>query len=631
MSSNFRQALDAFSNDRSKFDKYIDEKIAEYKRTTQDCDNSNPPILEPSEIPCSRPTLPPETIYEIIRLAASTDHRTAHACAYVSKTICKWTASDRWRTIVITTGAQFESLWRILHRETAAMSSVRAPRPPFSSLPSCLFPDTERLHEWTNPALFVENLFIDTRSSQYQRPIRQLKRSHPRHDSHGFLGYFKHLHYLAVGPNEVAEFGMSVTRKPKKVMLTTDDPYELKTCLDSMGLLCRRFRTCYRYTEKGLPVLRWVDINGRLSSLHIVSDAPPCDPMQDEIPVDHLRILRRAAFSFNSPFLCCAIGREYPPLEDELRELGYIAQASDRADMVNSPSDNNRFSRIPTNKRELDDFDRQAEQGCRRIRYDMLGLSTVASDKIAADCRHFFEELTTTRTNSSSELANPWAITSDASSEENSGVTYRDEPDADAGPTAKKAVLQILGCNRFEQLHICWQPVPGSAHDTEMGVPQQKAEVDQSATADHQDSSSACAEEQSCQSATQHLGSLESWTIATECKESVALRQALQDAFTTKYGWTQQDQDGIGYSTLDPYKQRFMNGLDAFITEYHARIANSSLCTDPIAKLPPAAGERVTVRMVPRAERLRLGGMYVPLTEEQGVEWFLANLETDDA
>ncbi|CDW96929.1 hypothetical protein [Sporisorium scitamineum] len=557
MSSNFRQALDAFSNDRSKFDKYIDEKIAEYKRTTQDCDNSNPPILEPSEIPCSRPTLPPETIYEIIRLAASTDHRTAHACAYVSKTICKWTASDRWRTIVITTGAQFESLWRILHRETAAMSSVR--------------------------------------------------------------------------PNEVAEFGMSVTRKPKKVMLTTDDPYELKTCLDSMGLLCRRFRTCYRYTEKGLPVLRWVDINGRLSSLHIVSDAPPCDPMQDEIPVDHLRILRRAAFSFNSPFLCCAIGREYPPLEDELRELGYIAQASDRADMVNSPSDNNRFSRIPTNKRELDDFDRQAEQGCRRIRYDMLGLSTVASDKIAADCRHFFEELTTTRTNSSSELANPWAITSDASSEENSGVTYRDEPDADAGPTAKKAVLQILGCNRFEQLHICWQPVPGSAHDTEMGVPQQKAEVDQSATADHQDSSSACAEEQSCQSATQHLGSLESWTIATECKESVALRQALQDAFTTKYGWTQQDQDGIGYSTLDPYKQRFMNGLDAFITEYHARIANSSLCTDPIAKLPPAAGERVTVRMVPRAERLRLGGMYVPLTEEQGVEWFLANLETDDA
>ena len=53
------------------------------------------------------------------------------------------------------------------------------------------------------------------------------------------------------------------------------------------------------------------------------------------------------------------------------------------------------------------------------------------------------------------------------------------------------------------------------------------------------------------------------------------------------------------------------------------------------AHLPPGTiddpNEALAVRIVPPAERLRLGGYYVPFTKKQRVQWFLDNLDTDEA
>ncbi len=55
--------------------------------------------------------LPLELLYHIIRLAASADHKTAHACAYVSKAVCRCDGSRQMEDDRCTDVDQVEALW----------------------------------------------------------------------------------------------------------------------------------------------------------------------------------------------------------------------------------------------------------------------------------------------------------------------------------------------------------------------------------------------------------------------------------------------------------------------------------------------------------------------------------------
>ncbi len=105
--------------------------------------------------------LPNELVYHIIRLAASSDYKTAHSCALVSRTVCRWTAPDRWKTIVITSARQLDSLEDVLDEVE------REPHDKGSALLSLPSPQ---------PCDFVQNLFIETDDMWYETDLDTTER-----------------------------------------------------------------------------------------------------------------------------------------------------------------------------------------------------------------------------------------------------------------------------------------------------------------------------------------------------------------------------------------------------------------------------------------------------------------------
>jgi len=258
--------------------------------------------------------------------------------------------------------------------------------------------------------------------------------------------------------------------------------------------------------------------------------------------------------------------------------------------------------------------------------------------------------------------------------------------------TAKKAAIGILGSGKFERLHLCWDPFPASADalirsealdranasDTPAVAPaisQRSADADwpverqdiwtntssvnneaqappPHTTKSHTGITSKTQAAQSSNGAQNPDGKSktmadprEAWIIpsARESTQSKAFRADMVDAFRTTIGWTRQDQrllsETAWMSNSTDSAQRFgiplvdelVSEIAGQLTDTGADDSTTSYSASASFTSPVSAEEKLIVQLVPPAERLRLGGMYVPYTQAQRVKWFLDNLDTDDA
>ncbi|PWY97341.1 hypothetical protein BCV70DRAFT_147392, partial [Testicularia cyperi] len=175
--------------------------------------------------------LPSELTYHIVRLAASSDYRTAHACALVSKTVCRWTRQDRWKTIIIKRPSQFAKLFRILqtckdadarslsNKESGCDKLGWEAGSPFFSTP----------HPF--PGRFVANLMIDATQHEPENDVdpqdhsslHELARSLGDEDTmaamRSFLRFVPFVDYLALGDDEM-NFLILTGVSPRRLLCT---------------------------------------------------------------------------------------------------------------------------------------------------------------------------------------------------------------------------------------------------------------------------------------------------------------------------------------------------------------------------------------------------------------------------
>ncbi|CDR99274.1 hypothetical protein [Sporisorium scitamineum] len=244
----------------------------------------------------------------------------------------------------------------------------------------------------------------------------------------------------------------------------------------------------------------------------------------------------------------------------------------------------------------------------------------------------------------------------------------RDVQCGKSGMTAKQAALSTFGCSKFETLHLCWDPVPGTEDSEESdrsgseqsstsssgvggdsGWPVERQDIwtntssqnnEAQAPPPHTAQARASAWSSAAKSALEPFGtatdSRRSWVIPSsiESKQSKVIRADLIDSIRTTIGWTRQDQQLLSDT---PWLRRGsdlaermggeerLSRLESIVSEIAYQHTSAESSTSP------GSDEKLTIRMVPATERLKLGGMYVPYTEKQRLQWFLDNLDTDDA
>nr|CDI55829.1 hypothetical protein BN887_02771 [Melanopsichium pennsylvanicum 4] len=501
------------------------------------------------------------------------------------------------------------------------------------------------------------------------------------HDSVGayaFLDYFKHLNYLAVGPNEIADFDLSRGVRPRKILITSDSEDVLRRCLNDIAYSGTLAGIPSNVLHDGLWIPSWNSSCTRLRSLHIISMNQHSELTGAPMPVSELEQLRSGSLAEHSLIQC----HQLPPGEEGSQ--GYSAVK------IESGLGENTYSRIPVNQSTQDRFWTEHGQGSTNIRYDTRKFSFRPCEITASRLRPFFEELTTTFAREVDERNRAQAFSHKGPRHAaprrgagNFSSSSKNEEFDGGEVTAKRAVLGLFGCNKFRKLHLCWDPMPTGTQDLSHDDPgtrlngrnQGRASTKSAGETDwpveRQDIwTNTSSQNNEAKAPPPHTFSkgqpisaqkrsipranginqspekdsavrkkpLPSWVIpsAMESTQSKAFRADMVDAFRTTIGWTRHDQEllkdtewfirgaSLNDDSLDP--------LDNFISEYHHVLVKDNLCTHPIAKLPPTAPEeKVTLRIVPPAERLRLGGIYVPYTKHQRVQWFLDNLETDDA
>ncbi|GAC98385.1 hypothetical protein PHSY_005979 [Pseudozyma hubeiensis SY62] len=690
--------------------------------------------------------LPTELLFHIIRLAASTDHKTAHACAYVSKLVCRWTAPDRWRTIICTDGNQFDALWFLLevHLTTPATDPPNDVKR-FTSLPSL------------QPGAFVESLFIDTSDAAYTladilaeqedtvlcmaascpRLTSQSKlicgEGHRPHEVQDILRHFPFVNYLALGHMEAQNLRLD-TISPVKMLCTAANEGPLIHTIDQMGPYLSNDFEDPPYVDDALwradgsriwkPSLE--SFRRRLNSVHFVAIDLTNKISGVTMPIQAIETLRSGSFgnfSFVRRIADHQAGGPPPRLsladqEDALASEWYIWPAEDRKGgrrytRGSDPPLASSSARLRTEKTQnleadeehgLHPFDNEYSrisskswnafhQGVTKIRYDTRKFAFRPCEITASRLKPFFEELTTTGVESTEMNGDEGnASTSSfthsgprhAAPHRGAGHYSKPDPGSQSGRTnltAKQAALNTFGCNKFETLHLCWDPVPGTDDNGGTTALQRSSDAQTSSTfpgaggdADWpverqdiwtntlsqnneaqappphtlQNGSTRATSSRSIASPPPAIATTQraSWAIPSsiESKQSKNFRADLIDSIRTTIGWTRQDQQLLSDTPLlsnpsDVLRRfggdqarysRFENIVTEIALQQNSIAAQTAFDAESVARVAPDH-EKLTTRLVPPAERLRLGGMYVPYTKQQRVSWFLANLDTDDA
>lgn len=690
--------------------------------------------------------LPTELLYHIIRLAASTDQRTAHACAYVSKLVCRWTAPDRWRTIICTSGDQLDALWFLLEVQLAK-PAVDLPNDVkrFTSLPSL------------QPGAFVENLFIDTSDAAYTLADILAEQAdkipcmatscphlnsqnkltcgegHRPHEVQDILRHFPFVSYLALGHMEASNLRLD-TVSPVKLLCTAENEGLLTHTIDQMGpYLSNDFEdpphvddALWRADGSRIWKPSLESFRRRLNSVHIVAIDLINKISGVTMPTQAIETLRSGSFgqlSFVRRIADHQAGGPPPRLsladqEDSLASEWYIWPTEDRkgerrytrgSDPPSASSSAGPETEKARKEADKDDglhpFDNEYsaisskswnafQQGVTKIRYDTRKFAFRPCEITASRLKPFFEELTTTGVEST-EMNGDGANTSTTSfthsgprhAAPHRGAGHYSKPDPGSQSdrtnlTAKQAALSTFGCSKFETLHLCWDPVPGTddnggktvlkgssdaqnsspstgaGGDTDWPVERQDIwtntlsqnnEAQAPPPHTHQNGGTRATPSRSTSSPPPAIATTQrsSWAIPSsiESKQSKNFRADLIDSIRTTIGWTRQDQQLLSDTPLlsgaSDVLRRFggdqarYSRFENIVTEIALQqnsVASSTTAFDAetLARVAPDH-EKLTTRLVPPAERLRLGGMYVPYTKQQRVSWFLANLDTDDA
>ncbi|TKY90379.1 hypothetical protein EX895_000377 [Sporisorium graminicola] len=670
--------------------------------------------------------LPTELLYHVIRLAASTDHKTALACAFVSKLVCRWTAPDRWRTIICTSTRQIQALWQLLE-----FSTRRHPYHGFTSLPG------------RQPGAFVENLFIDTSASEHELKdlVSELFEKDSRlepacsnlgahngltysaqHHPHGvndILRHFQHVNYLALGPQESWLRLDAVS--PVKVLFAREGESDLIHSIDQMGPHLSNDPqdpphvddALWRADGSGIWRPSLETFRRRLTCVHFVAVDPQSKLSGVRMPVREIEALRAGSFAHPSlvrrvadheaggspPRLShrdqqeAAESRWYIwPAEDPKGERRYIRGS----DSLHSRSavlrpEGSVPSQINDSSLDLHPFDNpysritpafwnDFQQGVTNVRYDTRKFAFRPCEITASKLRPFMEELTTTGV--APPATDDGASTSTTASFTHSGPRHaaphrgaghfskpvRGEQHDKAALTPKQAALKTFGCNKFQTLHLCWDPMPdtndstdgvrnGAGVNGETDWPVERQDIwtntsSQNNKAQALPPHTVQARAAASSSAANKVNLLErsdnprrSWIIPSsiESKQSKAFRADMIDSIRTTIGWTRQDQlllsDTPWLSRGSNLAQRLdgedrLHRLESLVSEIAYQQISSEAGTSSgfvSCSNGVGSGEKLKIRMVPPAERLRLGGMYVPYTKAQRVQWFLDNLDSDDA
>lgn len=684
--------------------------------------------------------LPTELLYHIIRLAASTDYKTAHACAYVSKLICKWTAPDRWRTIVCTSGDQLEALWEALEYPIAdtpaRFTSLPGPQP--GAFVENLFIDTDG-EKWTFDDLVDEHMGLET-CRAYSCPRLDSRNKlvcgpdHIRHHVHDFLRHFPHVNYLALGSIEAIDLRLD-TVSPAKLLCSIPDEHALIGFIDQMGPLLSDDPEAPAHVDDALwradgsrfwkPSLEM--FRRRLAAVHFVAVDPSNKLSGVTMPARAIEALRAGSFGLYSFLRRMAdnqAGGPPPRLSQQeqqkaLASKWYIWPAEDRkgerryargsdplasSSVADLQAENGETCRVgdDVDPNPLDNpysrispaFWSEFRQGVTKIRYDTRKFAFRPCEITASRLKPFFEEISTTGLGSA-ETSGEGPNTSTTAfthsgprhAAPHRGAGHFSKPDLGGGGqhhpqslTAKQAALDTFGCGKFETLHLCWDPVPGTddaanngsdapslslasgiVGQTDWPVERQdiwtnttsqnnEAQAPPPHTADSQNGRSTSSKTSRAPSAEIATARRESWRIPStlESQPSKNFRADLVDCIRSTVGWTWQDQqlldENPSVTGRSHLIQRFEGGPERF-NRFESLVAEmahqqSSLAPPPMSSTKAAStlhsvvapdDENLTLRIVPPASRLKLGGMYVPYTKQQRVQWFLANLETDDA
>lgn len=553
--------------------------------------------LEPSPLEGVH-KLPAELLCHIFRLAASTHIPTAHACAFVSKKVCRWTAPDRWRTIVCTSLTQLDSLLKLVISDLDLEYSTLG-REPFISLPS------------EQPGEFVYNLFIETEDEEessdwgtvaYRDRIDRLAKYDP-------LMYFRNVSYLALGDYEIGRLlqcsGFPLVRK---LLVTYSDEGYLREFFDELD-------GTYQ------PPHSYDDGNSALQSIHVVAIDRRNKLSGLPMPIQLFARMRSGSISRG----------------------GYVSHFVDNID--NSPD----YWIPPT--------DSEKWNTNVKIRFDTRKFAFRPCEITASRLKPFFEELTTD-IGEASGGDQPLRPVTEAFSHTgprhaaphrgagNQVIAQLNGRNQTTVSTPKREALARLGCGKFQKLHLCWDPLPDGegtpsdeshrAGETDWPVERQdiwtntvmhakEARTQQSRV---QTSRTGCQPETGKDELTSRPG--QKWVIppGAASKDSASFKADMVDSIRTTLGWTRQEQELLSNTPLFSRDADLSNHFGS-----HERV--DVLKRIVAAHLPPGAiddpNEALAVRIVPPAERLRMGGYYVPFTKKQRVQWFLDNLDTDEA
>lgn len=548
--------------------------------------------------------LPAELLCHIFRLAASTHIPTAHACAFVSKKVCRWTASDRWRTIVCTTLKQLDSLLKLVITGVDLDVSKLGPKP-FTSLPS------------NQPGDFVRDLFIETDVEEssawdtvaYIDRLDRLAQFNP-------LLLFPNVGYLALGNYEIGH----LLRSPafplvRKLLVSYSNE-------DSLRQFFGELDGTYQ------PDRSSDDGHRALQSLHIVAIDRGNKLSGLPMPIQMLAGMRSGSIStdgYVSHFV------------DNISQEQRLVEPEDVLD--EKPEDSEKWN---TNV---------------KIRFDTRKFAFRPCEITASRLKPFFEELTTVIGEASGADQPPRPV---AETFSHTGPRHA-APHRGAGnhlaarlnsrdhitvSTPKREALASLGCGKFQKLHLCWDPLPDSkvtpAHEShgvvETDWPVERQDI-WTNTAMH--ANEARAQQSRVQTSrtgrqpetrkdelTSRPG--QKWVIppGAASKDSASFKADMVDSIRTTLGWTRQEQELLSNTPLFSRDADLSNHFGS-----HERV--DVLKRIVATHLPPGTiddpNEALAVRIVPPAERLRLGGYYVPFTKKQRVQWFLDNLDTDEA
>lgn len=450
--------------------------------------------------------LPAELLYHIFRLAASTDYKTAHACAYVSKLICRWTAPDRWRTIICTSGYQLEALWEALETSVA----VPSPHGPDRGKRPISWPGPQ-------PGAFVENLFIDTSGAEWR--IEDLVHSqedmesclsyacprlsaqdrltyseqHKPHPVDDLLRHFQHVNYLALGFFEARYLRLDAI-SPAKLLCVTENESFLINFIDQMGPHLSEDPNDPLYVDDALwradgsqiwkPSLE--TFRRRLDAVHFIGIERNNELSGVTMPAKNLEALRAGSFGESSLVRRIADHQEggLPPRlsqtdqEEALASKWYIWPREDRKGErryirgsypLSSPwadlQPENRQTSQPSNDVGPHPFDNEYgrinptswshfQQGVTKIRYDTRKFALRPAEITASRLKPFFEELTTTRSD--------FAGLSDISGVPKMSAPYFTH----SGP---RHAAPHRGAGHYSK------PDPGAYHDRTIATPKQAA------------------------------------------------------------------------------------------------------------------------------------------------------------